>query len=50
MGGRLRMHPALPYMERVATKDDVIPLHTPLVTKSGKVLSHLKISAGQVCK
>ncbi|KAJ8590023.1 cytochrome P450 [Rhizopogon salebrosus TDB-379] len=43
----LRLHPALPYMERVSIKEDVLPLRHPLVMPDGKELSSIKISAGQ---
>jgi len=43
----LRLHPALPYMERVATKDDTIPLAEPINTPRG-LLHHIPIHAGQI--
>ncbi|KAJ8454876.1 hypothetical protein ONZ51_g12775 [Trametes cubensis] len=44
----LRMHPASPQTERVALKDDVIPLSTPITLPSGQKLSSLRVRAGQV--
>ncbi|CDO70546.1 hypothetical protein BN946_scf184579.g2 [Trametes cinnabarina] len=44
----LRLHPASPQTERVALKDDVIPLSTPIVTPSGEKLTSVRIAAGQV--
>jgi len=44
----LRLYPGLPYMERVATKADVIPLREPVKLVDGKVVSELPISPGQV--
>ncbi|EKM50918.1 uncharacterized protein PHACADRAFT_128546 [Phanerochaete carnosa HHB-10118-sp] len=44
----LRLYPGLPYMERVATKEDVIPLREPVKLSNGKVVSELPISPGQV--
>jgi hypothetical protein len=35
-------------MERVATRDDVIPLASPLHGKGGKKITHLHVKAGQV--
>jgi hypothetical protein len=32
----LRLHPALLYMERVATEDNVLPLATPLIKPNGE--------------
>lgn len=42
------MFPALPYMERVATKDDVLPLQTPIVTPDGRIVDSVPISKGQI--
>ncbi|KAI0763033.1 cytochrome P450 [Trametes elegans] len=44
----LRLHPASPQTERVALKDDVIPLTNPILTPSGEKLSSVRVSAGQV--
>ena len=45
---RLRVHPPGAYMDRVALKDDVVPLAHPITTPSGQILTSLKIKAGQV--
>ncbi|OBZ67495.1 11-oxo-beta-amyrin 30-oxidase [Grifola frondosa] len=44
----LRMHPASPQTERVALKDDVIPLSKPIQTANGETLSSIRVKAGQV--
>lgn len=44
----LRLYPALPYMERVATEYDVIPLRQPVRLLNGEVTQELYISPGQV--
>ncbi|KAJ7223153.1 cytochrome P450 [Mycena pura] len=44
----LRMFPALPYMERVATRDDVLPLQTPIATPDGRTITALPIKKGQI--
>ncbi|KAI0704538.1 cytochrome P450 [Earliella scabrosa] len=44
----LRMYPALPYMERVAMKDDIIPLREPVRLENGQVVSEIPVTAGQV--
>src|ERR1700761_9095187 len=38
---RLRMFPALPYMERVAMRDDVLQLQTPITTHDGRTITAL---------
>ncbi|KIN97997.1 hypothetical protein M404DRAFT_1005687 [Pisolithus tinctorius Marx 270] len=43
----LRLHPALPYMERVSSKEDVLPLRHPITGKQGQELSSIPIAAGQ---
>lgn len=43
------MYPGLAYMERVATKADVIPLQDPVKCPNGQVISELVVSPGQVC-
>ncbi|KAH0830184.1 cytochrome P450 [Lanmaoa asiatica] len=43
----LRTHPAAPYMERVALKDDILPLRHPIIGKDGKEITSVPISAGQ---
>jgi len=37
-------------MDRVALKDDVVPLAHPITTPFGQILTSLKIKAGQVCR
>ncbi|KAI0716690.1 cytochrome P450 [Earliella scabrosa] len=44
----LRLHPASPQTERVALRDDVIPLSQPITTPSGETLTSVRIKAGQV--
>jgi hypothetical protein len=44
----LRMYPGLPYMERVATKHDVIPLSRPIDSSNGRSLNEVQILPGQV--
>ncbi|KAK7043905.1 hypothetical protein VNI00_008071 [Paramarasmius palmivorus] len=43
----LRLHPPGAYMDRVAVKDDIVPLSTPIKTPSGEVLHSLRVRAGQ---
>ncbi|OJT08114.1 hypothetical protein TRAPUB_969 [Trametes pubescens] len=44
----LRLHPASPQTERVALRDDVIPLSKPITTAAGETLSSIRVRAGQV--
>ncbi|KAI0642733.1 cytochrome P450 [Trametes meyenii] len=44
----LRLHPASPQTERVALRDDVIPLSKPIVKASGEIISSVRVRAGQV--
>lgn len=44
----LRLYPGLPYMERVATKHDAIPLGTPVTGPDGKPVSEVVVQPGQV--
>ncbi|KAF9500674.1 cytochrome P450 [Pleurotus eryngii] len=44
----LRLYPASPQTERVALKDDVIPLSKPIRGKDGRMIRALKVSKGQV--
>ncbi|KAL6302728.1 cytochrome P450 [Sparassis latifolia] len=44
----LRLHPASPMTERVALKDDVIPLNKPVCTSNGQTVSSISVKAGQV--
>lgn len=43
----LRLYPALAYMERVATKDDIIPLRQPIILPGGVNLNEVEVKAGQ---
>ncbi|KAF4620578.1 hypothetical protein D9613_000279 [Agrocybe pediades] len=43
----LRLHPAAPYMERVSTKDDKLPLRFPITLKDGTKVNEVHIPAGQ---
>ncbi|KAF8917724.1 cytochrome P450 [Mucidula mucida] len=43
----LRLYPGLPYMERTATKDDVIPLHRAVKLANGTMSKDLVVRAGQ---
>ncbi|KAK0184560.1 cytochrome P450 [Armillaria mellea] len=43
----LRLYPGLPYIERVATKADVIPLHQPIQLADGGVSRQAVVSPGQ---
>jgi len=43
----LRMFPAAAMTERVATKDDVLPLRTPIRSPNGEMLHEIRIKAGQ---
>lgn len=42
------MHPAVPYMEREAIVDDVIPLRHPIADKNGSLHSEVFVKRGQV--
>ncbi|KAI9446021.1 cytochrome P450 [Lactarius indigo] len=42
----LRLHPILYTMTREATQDDVIPLSSPIVTKSGEQVSSIPVRKG----
>ncbi|TDL23923.1 cytochrome P450 [Rickenella mellea] len=44
----LRVNPPAVMTERVAMKDDVLPLTTPIRTKDGKVLTSFRVKKGQV--
>ncbi|KAM5543798.1 hypothetical protein V8D89_002415 [Ganoderma adspersum] len=44
----LRLYPGLPYIERVATVLDVIPLGKSVKLSSGKVVNQVPVSPGQV--
>lgn len=43
------MYPGLPYMERIATKHDLIPLGKPVIDRYGRKLQEIKVAPGQVC-
>ncbi|VDC03589.1 unnamed protein product [Peniophora sp. CBMAI 1063] len=43
----MRLHPIVPWLERKAAQDDVLPLAHPIMTKSGKMISSIPISKGQ---
>ncbi|PBK86383.1 cytochrome P450 [Armillaria gallica] len=43
----LRLYPGLPYIERVATKADIIPLHQPVQLADGRVSHQAVIEPGQ---
>lgn len=42
------MYPALPYMERVATKSDRIPLQTHISHGKDQPLRDIRVEKGQV--
>ncbi|KAJ6579607.1 cytochrome P450 [Mycena vulgaris] len=42
----LRLHPAVPELLREASKDDIIPLGTPVVTPSGETISSIAVAKG----
>lgn len=43
----LRFHPIVVYLDRVAGRDDVIPLSTSQSTVKGETLTSIPISKGQ---
>ncbi|KAF8575892.1 cytochrome P450 [Ramaria rubella] len=43
----LRFHPLLPSIIRMAENDDVIPLLTPQITKTGETVKEIPVSKGQ---
>ncbi|KAI5992490.1 cytochrome P450, partial [Pisolithus albus] len=43
----LRLHPAAPYMERVSSQEDVLPLRHPINGKEGRAISSVPVAAGQ---
>ena len=45
----LRLYPALPYMERVATKEDILPLSQAVSLSDGQMVYQLPVKPGQVC-
>lgn len=42
----LRYHPVVPHAQRIADKDDVIPLSRPITTESGEVLTEIAVPKG----
>ncbi|PCH37140.1 cytochrome P450 [Wolfiporia cocos MD-104 SS10] len=42
----LRMYTPVPYIQRIATKDDVIPLETPVTDIHGKIHREIRMSKG----
>jgi len=42
----LRLHPAVPEIVRVATKDDVVPLAKPVLTREGNIVDSLFLEKG----
>ena len=42
------MYPSLPYIERVATVPDSIPLGEPVKLSTGEVVNQVPVSPGQV--
>lgn len=42
----LRLHAIFPHNYRKATKDDVVPLATPIQTKSGKMITEILVPKG----
>ncbi|KAJ7756856.1 cytochrome P450 [Mycena maculata] len=46
----LRMHPPLPEIERMAAKDDCLPLSTPIQTARGELVDTVFVRKGQYAK
>ena len=44
----MRLHPIVTGLPRIALKDDVIPLASPIVSTTGETISEIPITAGQV--
>ncbi|KAK6974518.1 cytochrome P450 [Favolaschia claudopus] len=44
----LRMYPAVPFPERLATEDTIIPLLDPIVLRTGEKLTQIPVRKGQV--
>jgi hypothetical protein len=42
------MSPSIPYVERVAAEDDVIPLSEPILSTSGTSITEISIKKGQI--
>jgi cytochrome P450 len=43
----LRLYPSAPIVDRVATKDCVLPLSEPLTTTTGATISEIPLRSGQ---
>lgn len=43
----LRIHPIVFHLQRVAVKDDIIPLSEPITSATGEVLNAIPVKAGQ---
>ncbi|KIY53193.1 cytochrome P450 [Fistulina hepatica ATCC 64428] len=43
----LRFHPAVPFINRISSKVDVLPLSVPIALKTGEVVNELPIPKGQ---
>jgi cytochrome P450 len=46
----LRFHPISVHLFRQASKDDVMPLSEPVVTKDGRVIQEITVSKGQTVR
>ncbi|KAK7002331.1 cytochrome P450 [Favolaschia claudopus] len=44
----LRMYPAVPFPERLATEDTILPLSDPIVLRTGEQLTQIPVQKGQV--
>jgi len=42
----LRYHPVIPHVQRVAGRDDMLPLSRPITTESGGVISEIVVPKG----
>ncbi|KAK0458908.1 cytochrome P450, partial [Desarmillaria tabescens] len=42
----LRLHPSIYYVLRQAAKDDIIPISTPITTRSGQVINEVPVAKG----
>ncbi|KAI9568845.1 cytochrome P450 [Boletus coccyginus] len=42
----LRYHPVIPHVQRVAGRDDILPLSRPITTESGGVISEIVVPKG----
>ena len=48
MGLRLRMYPSASHTERIALKDDVLPLRFPVKSATGEEMTSVRIKEGQL--